>query len=415
MVKHRKAAVITTEQALEGLNNLPFGIVSMKKGPFYMGKNFKRAPNWAQAAKVLTCLTKLLDHSGGNSIKHVCMRDAVAVWSKNHDLDLNDDLVDELAYSLRAIINQAMNMKQKSRLVPTNWRNKFACFYNKLKVDKADDSDGSGNDDDEDLAEARRLVAGSSDEDDKDNDGKLKDDKDMVLISDSDDNMKGVESLDRDLLFSSSNPVLARLLAGTRSRIREKSSHPEIFTPEFGDKVGNESNKIGNEIGGGNKFGNEIGNEIGNSDTKPNGGSVSASSLDGLEALAAGSKPGGLSPQAWLTLGKSIKGTEKTESKKRPRSATRNKKDKGDGATPKLASTDEKDGGDGSKVEKDQAMSWDAYVKREHSKVYHSKRKEFRLAGFDDGAAKARASEAGRNRRAELRALRDGGNFAEYV
>ena len=85
------------------LNKLPFTLVG-RPTSFYPKKNFRLAPDWAKAYRAAACVNDLVDASSGRGVLHNSMRRAVEVWSGRHELTLTDIQVEDLAYSLRAII-----------------------------------------------------------------------------------------------------------------------------------------------------------------------------------------------------------------------------------------------------------------------------------------------------------------------
>ena len=78
----------------------------------------------------------IADASMGKAVKHTSMRNGVKAWSFHNELDLSEDQVDDLAYSLRAITAQLMNMKSQSRQIPRLWAPKFEAFYAKIVVEE---------------------------------------------------------------------------------------------------------------------------------------------------------------------------------------------------------------------------------------------------------------------------------------
>ena len=138
MPKHRTAVDLPAEKVVEALNCLPFGIVGKGSGQtFYPAKSFKRSPCWAKALRALPRLLKLADLSSDQGIKHVSMRSGVSDWDKQHELGLSEDSVDDLAYSLRAIINQSLNMKQKNRKIPKMRSARLSAFSTSCKRSRA--------------------------------------------------------------------------------------------------------------------------------------------------------------------------------------------------------------------------------------------------------------------------------------
>ena len=81
-----------------------------KKG-VYKAKNSKTVPNWGSAQKLVPCVTELVRASSGHGIKHTAMRQGVLDWNVQQEFGFDSDKVDEIAYALRLIINQLLNMK----------------------------------------------------------------------------------------------------------------------------------------------------------------------------------------------------------------------------------------------------------------------------------------------------------------
>ncbi len=120
----RTAIDVSPDALLVSLSLLPFATVGSKSG-WSPNKQFKQAPCWAKAAKAVPCLSCIADATKGKGVKHISMRKGVQMWSNHNDLGLNDDQIDDLAYSLRAITAQMMNMKANSRSIPKQWASKF--------------------------------------------------------------------------------------------------------------------------------------------------------------------------------------------------------------------------------------------------------------------------------------------------
>ena len=131
----RTAVDVPPDALLPALNLFPFATLGTKCG-WYVNKKFKRALSWAKASKAVPCLSCIADASMGRAVKHTSMRNGVKAWSFQNELALSGDQVDDLAYSLRAITAQLMNMKSQSRLTPKQWAPKFDAFYAKFVVEE---------------------------------------------------------------------------------------------------------------------------------------------------------------------------------------------------------------------------------------------------------------------------------------
>ena len=187
------------------MNLLPFAAMGSKVG-WYANKKFKRAPSWAKAAKSVPCLSCIADASMGRAVKHVSMREGVIAWSNHNDLVLDENHVDDLAYSLRAITAQLMNMKSQSRQIPRQWAAKFETLYAKLDVQQ------------QETPQKKAAMEAIEDGDDDESDDcdiiiieKLP--VDLVSISDDSDN----DTFDASKLFDSDDPVLRAILQKMRS------------------------------------------------------------------------------------------------------------------------------------------------------------------------------------------------------
>ena len=196
----RKAVDVSPDVLLPALNLLPFATIGSKVG-WYVNKKFKRAPSWAKAAKAVPCLSCIADASMGRAVKHVSMRQGVIAWSTQNDLLLKEDQIDDLAYSLRAITAQLMNMKSQSRQIPRQWAAKFETFYAKLDVQQ------------EETPQTKTAVEAIEDRDDDESDDyemitNGKPPVDLVSISDDSDN----DTFDASKLFDSDDPVLRAIL-----------------------------------------------------------------------------------------------------------------------------------------------------------------------------------------------------------
>ena len=134
---HRKAVPIDVVAGVSALALLPFSLLAkyQKEKTFYPRKCFKRVPDWPKAVNAVACVSLLLEASFGHSILHVSMRAAVQEWCRREELGLDYNKIDDIAYSLRAIINQMYHMKVKTRCVPAKWRPKFAVVFGKVNVE----------------------------------------------------------------------------------------------------------------------------------------------------------------------------------------------------------------------------------------------------------------------------------------
>ena len=212
----RTAVDVPPDALLPALNLLPFATIGKQCG-WYVNKKFKRAPDWARAYKAVPCLSGIADASMGRAVKHTSMRHGVKAWSIHNELDLSEDQVDDLAYSLRAITAQLMNMKSQSRLIPRQWAPKFDAFYAKIVV------------------EERHVALEAIEEEDEDEDES--DECEMItseippvdLVSISDDS--DIDAPDASKLFDSDDPVLRAILQKGDVRRRVLTKSPQSCFP----------------------------------------------------------------------------------------------------------------------------------------------------------------------------------------
>ena len=218
MAKRTRTAVdVSPDALLPALNLLPFATLGTKCG-WYVNKKFKRAPSWAKASKAVPCLSCIADASMGRAVKHTSMRHGVKAWSIHNELDLSEDQVDDLAYSLRAITAQLMNMKSQSRQIPRLWAPKFEAFNAKIVVEET----------------RQRHVAleaiEDEDEDESDDCEMITDEKtpvDLVSIPDDSDN----DVPDASKLFDSDDPVLRAILQRGEARRRVPTKSQQSCFP----------------------------------------------------------------------------------------------------------------------------------------------------------------------------------------
>ena len=215
MAKRTRTAVdVSPDALLPALNLLPFATLGTKCG-WYVNKKFKRAPSWAKASKAVPCLSCIADASMGRAVKHTSMRNGVKAWSFKNELALGEDQVDDLAYSLRAITAQLMNMKSQSRQIPRMWAPKFEAFYAKIVVEERhvaleaiEDEDEDESDDCEMITEEELPV-------------------DLVSIPDDSDS----DAPDASKLFDSDDPVLRAILQRGDVRRRVPTKSPQSCFP----------------------------------------------------------------------------------------------------------------------------------------------------------------------------------------
>ena len=210
----RTAVDVPPDALLPALNLLPFATLGTKCG-WYVNKKFKRAPSWAKASKAVPCLSCIADASMGRAVKHTSMRNGVKAWSFHNELDLSEDQVDDLAYSLRAITAQLMNMKSQSRQIPRQWAPKFEAFYAKIVVEERHVALEAIEDEDEDESDECEMITNEIPP------------VDLVSISDDSDS----DAPDASKLFDSDDPVLRAILQKGDVRRRVLTKSPQSCFP----------------------------------------------------------------------------------------------------------------------------------------------------------------------------------------
>jgi hypothetical protein len=151
----------------------------------------------------------------GRAVKHTSMRNGVKAWSFQNELALSEDQVDDLAYSLRAITAQLMNMKSQSRLIPKQWAPKFDAFYAKIVVEERHVALEAIEDEDEDESDDCEMITNE----------KLP--VDLVSIPDDSDS----DAPDASKLFDSDDPVLRAILQKGDVRRRVLTKSPQSCFP----------------------------------------------------------------------------------------------------------------------------------------------------------------------------------------
>eukprot|EP00972_Heterocapsa_arctica_P019253 2841000-Heterocapsa_arctica.AAC.1 len=94
MVGKRKAIEIPLEPAMVCLNALPIGFIKPGQS-FYPDKDFKKAPSWSKAQRLLPCLNQLMGVTQGHGILHLSMRAAVSKWSAEQELGYDELTIED--------------------------------------------------------------------------------------------------------------------------------------------------------------------------------------------------------------------------------------------------------------------------------------------------------------------------------
>ena len=357
MSSHRRAVDVPVHHIVAALDLLPLGAIQPEK-QLYKQQNCKKVPAWSLGQKMVPCCSLLMQHTGGRGILHLNMRGRVQAWSQKHEMGLGDSQADDVAYSVRSLINQLLNLKKKGRGIPAKWRPRYQVLYEKLATEPTGTSDERP---------APEVVVQSSTDSNKsssNNDGDGSN-SDVVSISYNPPDHCAAE------LFSSANPALSELLKRRRIRIYGKSHHPEIEEPSA---VAVASEQTAKE-------------------------QHAAWPLEDIEEMAAGADVGKLGQRAWASLNQTLKPAGKGRAKVVKPAA----KEK---AAPKPK---------GKAKARAIKMTFVALLNLEYSKVYHKQRSDLIKAGLSEGDAKKRASEAARACTDVVRGMRAEGHYAEYA
>ena len=135
-VRYRASCNIKADDIHCALAKLPvtcFGKTCAAKARFYPSRNAEHVPSWSAAQRFVPRLTELVRASTGRGVLHVCMRTGVSSWNDLNELGMNCDQVEDVAYSLRLIINQLLNTKGHDRKVPRPWQPKFGVIFEMLQ------------------------------------------------------------------------------------------------------------------------------------------------------------------------------------------------------------------------------------------------------------------------------------------
>lgn len=394
MVDRRSSVALSYGQISKALDLLPVTIwvkdkeTSTLKFMPYPFQSFKRAPDWAKLDKVKLAIRELLDQTGGINVYQTSMRDAMHAWLKQADFEVLVKDQDAACYSLRAMISQLSNHKQRDRDVPKHWQPKLSTLFAKVALPThtihIKDPDPNTNAVDDDVLEG-------SDGDRDDDHAVHSLNSSPMQIESSDDDVDITEK--GKAILASDNPELARLLDCSpdlegdapetpakncpRRRISQKSPEP-LSEPKASAEPEAATHRDG-------EF-----------------------SYDQMSALAGGaavvdtklSAQIEIGPKAWSSL---------TQKKKKDRLTSMKAMKKPSKAMKKSM----KAKGKSSKV--DGPITWSCFLKREHSKAFHAERDFCRKSGLSQAVCKQRASEVACKKTLELREERAKGMHGQYT
>ena len=362
---------LTERQYLDALDMVPF---AGKTGDMikYTFTKFKNAPKWAAMAPYRRVLDCLVTHSGGACVNQ---KSFLAAARKNNEIWGHTESELEIAvYRIRAMLCQMANHKSKDRVVPMVHRSKFQTIFDKLVVFKGNGSKANG------------IHNGAAPGDDDDHDDDDDDDDDImclgtlakkepdVVVIDEGDTPVDLQLVVRATL-TDADPALQVLLDSKIPRRRCTRKQNPIF-------AGFEAcSAVCTQIAG----------------------------LD-IAALQDLAKPSGtsvVSPQAYRTMNADLKKQGKNKGgEKAPKKKQKTTKKKKVGKSMKKTITKHIAG----------SIPFQTYLKREHSRVWHSERNYQRsVLGKNDADAKAAAAVKASITAGNIRAARDAGTLPNHV
>ena len=215
--EYRKAVDITAEEAKAVFEALPAALLANPK-TFYPKRVFKNAPSWGKAARLVPALNALLDATKGRAVHQKSFQAHFKRWVETEtDMEISETDRDEMVLSIRAPVCQLLNHKNNSRSVPAAFTRCYMVIWQKL-ADKPSKPL---------LTERSQVAHSDADSDDIQVVEPQASKSNVVNLEDSDDDL-----LDKDLLFSSSNPALQTVLENSSARRRRRSKSQEVAVPQ---------------------------------------------------------------------------------------------------------------------------------------------------------------------------------------
>jgi hypothetical protein len=370
---YRKAVDIDENGAFAAFDKIPISVLGSSPCT-YTNKKFKNAPTWQKAAKLVPCVSLLVDASGGRAIHQKQLDGHMRKWVAQNDVEISEEKRDDVVYSVRALVCQLLNHKRKGRSIPQMWASRFQVLFDKLMVDSSCVQGDSKSD------QPQLALADDDDYDPDDVDDSSEPEVvpiqpkkiDVVDLSDTDSQDFDLDAYKKKV-FDSDDADLKELL--------EKDSAAEA--PRGRRRLTSKTSENASAVIKPGMLEHEPGLE-------------SVLSKGVLSALASGDLSGGVTPAKWRALKAAQKKGDRKPMKRKKCVAKAMKKKKGHQA--KAVGN----------------ISWKCFAKREHSKVWHSERTLCMAAGMNKEAAGKNAAEKARKHAASLRERRAKGEFAEY-
>ena len=127
---------ISSDEVEMALEWLPHGC--FKKGEFMplSSYSWKKAPEWDIVAKLHKTLDSLIIAPKGLSIRQKSFAASFWAWSQDKDLVSTAKESRLAAYTLRPLMGQLLNHKQRDRLVPRPHRRRLQTMFDKFLVDR---------------------------------------------------------------------------------------------------------------------------------------------------------------------------------------------------------------------------------------------------------------------------------------
>ena len=318
--------------------------------------SWHKAPEWDVVGRLCHSLNCLLCHSNGLNVHQKSFLGALYVWDQKA---YSDKCLEGAVYCLRTLIAQMQWHKKNGRSVPAAHRRLCQVVFDAIEVPKSPKkrSSESLEDDTPPAASAKHAHV-------------IEDDVESIASSVSD------ETFARDV-FSTDNPELQKIFSSVGPDI--ESPTPLPATTDVGPAA--------TDVESSTPLAPAASSSI-------DPGKVDADAS--MAALAAGcAKVDDVSPAAWAKLNKGLKG--KTVMKVAKPKAKPKAKAKAKGT---------------SKIKN---HSWAAFLKREHSKVWHKERKYGTSdLGLSDEEAKKRAKEKASLRTAALKKQREKNQLKDF-
>ena len=131
----RKAVEIEKSEAWKVFDQIPLANITATK-PLYKFFNFKNAPKWKGAVKLVPAISKMLDYSNGFNVHQKCLQKHLKTWDVENETDMDEDTRDGVVMSIRSLVSQMQNHRRKDRSVPKTWQSKFQTVFDKVQYNQ---------------------------------------------------------------------------------------------------------------------------------------------------------------------------------------------------------------------------------------------------------------------------------------